>query len=41
MTNMSKAELSDAKAEVAKNLYGDEATVSGNKITYTDESGKK
>jgi hypothetical protein len=38
---MSKDELSDAKTEVAKNLYGDDATVSGNKITYTDENGEK
>ena len=37
----SSDELNKAKEEVAKNLYGEEATVSGNKITYTDENGEK
>jgi hypothetical protein len=30
-----------AKEEVAKNLYGEDATISGNKITYKDENGEE
>jgi hypothetical protein len=40
-SEMSKDEVADAKAEVAKNLYGEDATVSGNKITYKDENGEE
>ena len=40
-SNKGKDEIEDAKAKVAKNLYGEDATVSGNKITYTDENGEK
>ena len=32
-------ELADAKEDVAKSLYGEDATVSGNTITYKDENG--
>jgi hypothetical protein len=39
--DMSKDDAEDAKAEVAKNLYGEDATVSGNKITYKDENGEE
>jgi hypothetical protein len=36
---MSKDEQATAKEDVAKNLYGEDATINGNKITYTDENG--
>jgi hypothetical protein len=41
--NMDKnsEELTKAKEDVAKNLYGEDATVSGNTITYYDEEGEK
>jgi hypothetical protein len=38
---MSKEDAEDAKTEVAKNLYGEDATVNGNTITYYDEEGEK
>ena len=42
-TNMDEysTELIKAKEDVAKILYGEEATVNGNKITYYDENNKK
>ena len=36
-----KDQVKEMKAEVAKSMYGEDATVSGNKITYTDESGEE
>ena len=38
---MSKEEAESAKEDVAKNLYGEDATVSGNTITYIDEEGEE
>jgi hypothetical protein len=41
METASKEEKKQAKADVAKSLYGDSATVSGDTVTYKDENGEE
>jgi hypothetical protein len=41
MEEASKSEKAAAKEAVAQNLYGPDATVSGDTVTYIDENGEE
>ena len=41
LDDMSKDEIEAAKAEVAQSLYGENATIDGDTVTYKDENGEE